>query len=81
MPFTNAQKEKITTHLAQFPLYNKCVVCGQSSWNYCDELVVYQMLDIQYKMVIEGKLFPLVILTCNKCGYVVSFSAQKLELI
>ncbi len=81
MPLTNDQQTKIKNHLSNYLQYNKCPVCGGNRWAIEKELAVYSMFDTQYKMVIEGQVFPMAIVYCEKCYYSLSFNAMRLGLL
>ena len=83
MPLTNDQQTKIKNHLSQYltSYSGKCPICEGKNWTIEGELVVYPMFDTQYKMIIEGQVIPMAIVSCNKCYYSLSFNAMKLGLL
>lgn len=81
MPLTTDQQTKIKNHLSKYLQYNKCPVCDGNRWTIEGELAVYPMFDTQYKMIIEGQVFPMAIVSCEKCHYCLSFNAMKLGLL
>jgi predicted nucleic-acid-binding Zn-ribbon protein len=83
MPLTNEQQEKVKRHLSSyFTSYGcKCPVCENRNWTIENELAVYQTFDTQYKMIIEGQVIPVALISCNTCHYTLPFNAMKLGLL
>jgi predicted nucleic-acid-binding Zn-ribbon protein len=81
MPLTSEQESKIKNHLSKYLQFNKCPVCEGNRWTIENELAAYQMFDTQYKMMIEGQIYPMAIVSCEKCHYSLSFNAIKLGLL
>lgn len=81
MPLTNDQQTKIKDHLSSHLLHSKCPCCSGNRWTIESELAVYPMFDTQYKMIIEGQVMPMAIVSCEKCHFSLSFNAMKLGLL
>ena len=81
MPLTTDQQEKIKNHLSNYLKLNKCPICGGNRWIIEGELSVFQLFDSQYKMIIEGQVAPVAVVTCEQCYYCLSFNAMKLGLL
>ena len=80
MPLSNYQESQIKEHVSQFPGI-ACPICYNRSWAISDELNFLPMLDVEYKMPIEGQAYPLVVLGCGRCGYVRLFSARRIGIL
>lgn len=80
MPFSDSQQNKIKEHLSQFA-WMACPICYSQSWVLGDELNFLPVLDVEYKMPIEGKVYPVVVLTCENCKYVRLFSARGIGIL
>lgn len=78
MPLSYSENEKVKAYMNG--KNRRCTVCGNNSWGIFEEVVSPVCLDIKYKRVIEGKLFPVVILMCSECGSVIQISAKKVGL-
>ena len=78
MPFSNSQKNQIESHLRSHS--PRCPVCSGMAWTYDEEPHFVGMLDAEYKTSIEGKVFPLVSVICDRCNYVLHFSACRMGL-
>lgn len=79
MPFSYDQRNKIENHLR---LYQpRCPVCASASWTYFDDLIYSGILDSEYKQPIQGKVYPLITVSCNTCGHILQFSAGHLGMV
>jgi hypothetical protein len=58
----------------------KCGVCGDNEWLIADRLLGVQEFFPEWGSV-GGAVFPVVGMTCTKCGHAVFFSAVKIGLI
>lgn len=81
MPLSTDQKRKIQNHFNDHLKFGKCPVCTGNQWTIENEIIAFPMFDTQYKMIIEGQIFPMFVFTCNKCHYALNFSAMKIGLI
>lgn len=83
MPLTNEQLEKLNKYLSSYfkSFGCKCPVCENRNWTFENELAVYQTYDTQYKMIIEGQVVPMVLISCNNCHYTLQFNAIKLGVL
>jgi predicted nucleic-acid-binding Zn-ribbon protein len=80
MPLTSEQESKVKLAISPL-LLRSCNVCGGRNWELKSEVSIYPMLDLQYKMPIEGRFYPVVLVTCSSCGNTLVFDAQKLGLL
>lgn len=74
-----SEQQRIQSHLQG--KNNSCPLCSTNSWGIAEDLIVAPFFDREYKRVIEGKVFPMVALICNDCGYVRQIAAAKMGLI
>jgi len=77
MPVSNSQKNQIESHLRTHS--PRCPICGGMSWTYDENPHFVGMFDVEYNVPIEGQVFPLVSVTCDRCNYVLHFSARRME--
>jgi hypothetical protein len=76
MALTLEQKNKIKATLAgHYP--RSCNFCGSTNWELAPDLAYFPLLDVEYKMPIEGLSFPVVLVICGKCGNTLIFTANK----
>ena len=80
MPLSSSQQSQIKEHVSQFPGM-ACPICHSQSWGLGEELNFLPVLDVKYKMPIEGRVYPVVILTCDNCKYVRLFSARAIGIL
>lgn len=80
MPISKAAEGKITKWLSS-KLTRGCPMCGQQNWTILDELQMASNIDLQSKGVSMGTGIPLVLTTCNHCGFVAPYLAGKLGLL
>ena len=81
MPLSTEQENKIKSHLTQHSQFNKCPICSSNRWQIEAELIAHPILDAQYKMIVEGAMIPMALITCEKCHFSLSFNAIKLGLV
>jgi len=80
MPLSSDQEYKIKQALSS-TLQNPCAVCGGRNWEIHGDLSFFPILDSQYKMPIEGQVYPVVLVVCTSCYNTLSFSAMKMGLL
>ena len=80
MPLSPEQQEKIKRTLS-LTLQRPCAVCGGKNWEIQGDLSFFPILDPEYKMPIEGKIYPVVLVVCTSCNNTLSFSAMKMGLL
>jgi hypothetical protein len=79
MPITKEQLEKIQNHLSLLPS-KKCNMCNEENWAIESELAIFPLFDISTRTIIEGQVYPLVLLSCMRCGNTVLFNAKSIGL-
>lgn len=58
----------------------ECPLCGDNHWSFSDK--VFQLMEFNYgELNLSGSVFPLVLLTCNKCGNTYTINAISAKLI
>ncbi len=80
MPLSSEQQGKIKEALSSV-MHNPCAVCGSRNWELQSELYFISLFDTQYKMPIEGKVYPVILVVCASCYNTLSFSARKMGLV
>ena len=56
-----------------------CPICQNSRWGIADTVGEVQMMDFNGDLT--GRVCPLVILTCETCGYTLLLNAKVIGLI
>ncbi len=81
MPISSDQMQKIELHLNKYLKFGKCPMCAGNQWTIESEIIVYPIFDTQYKMIVEGRVIPMVAVRCNQCHFTSNFDAMKLGII
>jgi|LakMenEpi03Aug12_release.lakeMendotaPanAssembly.Ray.scaffolds.fasta_scaffold1873199_1 hypothetical protein len=81
MPLSTEQENKIKSHLSKHSQFVKCPICSGNRWQIEPELIAHPILDAQYKMIVDGAMIPMALLSCEKCYFSLSFNAIKLGLL
>jgi len=58
----------------------KCPISGDNSWSISKDILV----SLPYSrggLTLGGNQYPLVLVTCTECGYVMTFSAMIMGLV
>lgn len=76
MPLGSNELRTVQDHLSGHSV--TCPICHATSWGIQPDFVALGYVDLEYKRMIEGKVHPVVIMVCNDCGYLLTFSAEKL---
>ena len=74
-----SENGKIKTHVEGKD--NSCPLCGNNDWMVFDEIVSPVCFDREYRRIVEGKLFPVILLICNECGNIRQISAMKIGML
>ncbi len=59
----------------------ECPMCKGKAWSINPDLGFYGLLDVEYKQPKAGEVKPVLLVTCDNCYYVASYSAMELGLI
>ena len=73
------QQQKITAHL-QLRARAGCPLCGQRNFAIDDDVQFLGVLDPEFKQPVEGKVYPVISVTCNNCFHTLHLSAMRLGL-
>jgi hypothetical protein len=80
MSLTTIQQQRVIAHLNS-RIRSGCPLCGSRNLTVDADLQYLGVLDAEYKQPVEGKVYPVVSVTCDNCHYVVHLSAMKLGLL
>jgi len=70
----------IIKHLNEkWPGQKKCPVCGHKVWVIADR--VGGVVAVKESMVMPSEIYPVVLVTCRNCGYVLAFNAGTVGAI
>jgi len=81
MPLSSSQVEEVGRWIRSHALLFECICCGKKEWNIQKELAFPLTVESQ-----EGRInylggFPMVAVTCKKCGYTAFFSAIQMGIM
>ncbi len=81
MKLTNKQKEKFEKWLdLHWKSGDGCPVCKHNYWTINDS--VFELREFnEGKLILKGSVIPVVVLTCERCGYVFYFNAINAGLV
>jgi len=80
MPLSQANLQKLQSHMQTIGLRPACQVCGTNNWT-TGEIVAPPVILPGGSMAIGGPTVPMVLLICQRCGYVMHFAAQTVGLV
>lgn len=78
---TEEKKRQVANALAMRTGNIVCPICRQSKYTLLDGYFVDVIQDKYQGMQLGGRLLPSVILVCNNCGHLESFSLGVLGLL
>lgn len=78
---TEEKKRQIASTLAKRTGIIACPICHQSKYTLLDGYFVDVIQDKYQGMQLGGRLLPSVMLVCNNCGHLESFSLGALGLM
>ncbi len=81
MPLTDTEKTTIEQWIASHAPKFGCPACSGKTWGMQDDLAFLPIIDAKTTRVSRDNGFPVVVLTCNTCGYTSLFSALQVGLI
>lgn len=81
MRLSNEQKDWLIKRLDEFWKPTRCPACKHNEWSVSD--TVYEVREFHGgTMVIGGgSLVPVIVATCEYCGYTLFFNAIKLGIV
>ncbi len=80
MPLTEEQNETIKEHLRD-SVSGGCPVCGGRNWTILPDLGFTGTMDAEYKQPIQGKIYPVVVVVCQNCHFMLQFGAKALGVL
>lgn len=80
MQLTEIQRQKLLEKLNSFGSPPICPICKSNTWAISDSLFEIREFH-EGKLKIGGNIYPLVPLTCSKCGNTYLLNAVILELL
>ena len=78
---TEEKKRQIASALARRAGNIVCPICHQSKYTFLDGYFVGVIQDKYQGMQLGGRLLPSIMLVCNNCGHLESFSLGVLGLM
>jgi predicted nucleic-acid-binding Zn-ribbon protein len=79
MDLTEGQKKLVLNRINEMGWNAQCQVCRTNEWEF-DDIVISPTLKEGNQIDLENTV-PEIHMTCNRCGYIMAFSAVKLGLI
>ena len=76
---TDEQKTKAVEWLTQH--LKGCPVCGDADWTMVDLVTTASYGDVLTSLFNVAPKYPLLLVTCDACGYVMQFSAFVIGLL
>jgi predicted nucleic-acid-binding Zn-ribbon protein len=82
MRLTEEQRENVSKRITSYwgdQLFD-CPVCRNKHWKIND--TIFEMREFsEGKLDIAGKVFPVIIIICDRCGYTITFNAIMLGVV
>jgi predicted nucleic-acid-binding Zn-ribbon protein len=73
----SAEKEKVHEWFAGLRIEPQCPICGNKRLDPA-AVIVPTKYDPEAALVFGGKEWPMIQVICDKCGYVLTFSARAI---
>lgn len=80
MPLSADQKQRIVAHL-EANLHAGCPLCGSRNMSIEQDVQFLGVIDPEYKQPVEGNIYPVVSVTCDRCFHMFHLSAMRLGLL
>lgn len=78
---TIEDKKKIINVLKERHISFQCPICKSSRFTMLDGYASDQVLDDYYKILLDGRSLPSIVLICNTCGFVSKHALGALGLL
>lgn len=82
MQLSNEQRDLLLKRLTQNSYWDNppCFICKSQQWNVSD--IVFELREFQAgDLVVGGPVFPIIALTCAKCGNTLFLNAVVLGVL
>lgn len=80
VPIPQSKMKRIQSHLHS-KMKNGCPLCGGREWSVSEDLHFVGILDPEYKQAENGRIAPLVMVTCTNCQFSFHMPAMAFGII
>lgn len=80
-PLTEAQKNKVISHLRNRAPSFVCPACRQNNFSVAEHLVAPTVMGPNGEMFLGGASYPMVQVVCTNCYHVLPFMAMPIGIL